>query len=810
MFKNYILIAIRNLQRHKSYSFINIFGLAIGMACCLLIFLYVQDEFSYDKYHTNSDNIYRLALEGYASNTSQKINTARSGSPWGPVLVKDYPGVLNAVRFKTPLSRWLITYEGKKFYEKGFYFADASVFEVFDFELIHGNPATALTAPNTVVISEAMAKKYFGNNDPVGKVISADLVYDFTITGIVKNTPRNSHIKFDFLGSFATLEGPANKQGAFIYGGNLSDMSNFALNIDVYTYLQLDENYTVSEFEAMMPGFLNKYLGDIIKNLGIKLQPYLQPLEEIHLRSNLDAEIAANSDISYVYIFSAISLFILLIACVNFMNLATARSANRAKEVGLRKVVGSDRKQIIIQFLGECIFLSFLSLVLAIGLLYLLLPIFNTIAMKELHLSFSFLFILGLTGLVLLVGVVAGSYPAFFLSAFRPATVLKGSLKAGASNSRLRQFLVVVQFTLSILFIIGTGIVYSQLEYIQDKRLGFDKEQVIVIPMVDPPTRFNYMAYKSELLQNSNVSFVSASNSVPGGLISINLIHPEGIPAGDNISIEQLIIEHDFIKTLGIEIVQGRDFSISFATDTMEAFIINETAVQQLGWSDSPLDKRIQMGNFKKGRVIGVVKDFHVRSLHQRIEPLLIHLAPSPDPFINLIIRINPENIASTLIFIEEKWHKVYPNHPFEYSFLDEDFDELYRSEIQRGKVFIAFSTLAILIACLGLLGLAAFTAEQRTKEIGIRRVMGASIGSIVGLLSLEFVKLILIANVIAWPLAFLVMRKWLDNFAYQTNIGIDTFILSGLISLVIALLTVSYQSLKAALANPVEALKYE
>lgn len=810
MLKNYILIAFRQLQRNKGYSFINIFGLAIGMACCLLILLYVQDEFSYDKYHANSENIYRLAVEGYASNTSQKINTARSGSPWGPILVDEIPGVLNAVRIKTPLSRWLITYEDKKFYEKGYYFADASIFDVFDFELIQGNPKTALTAPNTVVITEEMARKYFGNEDPIGKIISADLVYDFTITGIVKSPPKNSHFKYDFLASFATLESPANDEGVFIYGANLSDINIFAMNIDVYTYLQLDKNYPLAEFDVAMSGFLDKHLGQVIQNLGIELNPYLQPLEDIHLRSNLEAEIRANSDISYVYIFSAISLFILLIACINFMNLATARSANRAKEVGLRKVVGSDRKQIIQQFLGECIFLSILSLVLAIALLYLLLPVFNSLAMKELQINFSLSFLMGLVGIVFLVGFIAGSYPAFFLSAFRPVTVLKGSLKAGASNSRLRQILVVFQFTLSILFIIGTGIVYNQLDYIQNRRLGFDKEQVIVLPLVDPPARFNYMAYKTKLLQNPDVSYVSAANSVPGGLIGIGLIHPEGIPAGENISIEQVFIEHDFIKTLGIEIVQGRDFSLSFPTDTMEAFIINEKAVNQLGWTDSPIGKRIQMGNFKDGRVIGVVKNFHVRSLHQRIEPLLLHLAPNPDPFVNLLIRMNPENIPSTLDFVEEKWHQVYPNHPFEYSFLDEDFDNLYRSEMQRGKVFIAFSSLAIFIACLGLLGLAAFTAEQRTKEIGIRRVLGASIGGIVSLLSLEFVKLILISNIIAWPVAFLIMRKWLNSFAYQTSIGIETFILSGLIAFVIALLTVSYQSFKSALAKPVDALKYE
>ncbi|MEE9168702.1 MAG: ABC transporter permease, partial [bacterium] len=421
MFKNYIMIAIRNLRRQKGYSFINILGLAIGMACCLLILLYVQDEFGYDKFHEKSDRIYRLVMEGQVSANERTLNSARSPSPWAPVLAADYPGVVNYVRFKTPLSRWLITYEDERIYEKGFYFADATVFDVFDFELVRGNPAEVLVAPNTVVISEETARKYFGNEDPVGKIITADLVFEFKITGVMKKVPRSSHMTFDFLASFATLTGAANSEGNFIYGGDLSNFQFFGLNPQVYTYLLLDDGFSAEEFELLLPQFIDKYLGEQIRQSGIQLDPYLQPLTAVHLHSNLDAEVAPNSDISYVYIFSAISFFILIIACINFMNLATARSANRALEVGLRKVVGSDRFQLVKQFLGESVFLAFLALLLAIIFVYFLLPPFNVLSGKELVFAFDNTWIFpALIGIVLFVGIVAGSYPAFFLSSFKP------------------------------------------------------------------------------------------------------------------------------------------------------------------------------------------------------------------------------------------------------------------------------------------------------------------------------------------------------------------------------------------------------
>ncbi|MFQ5627429.1 MAG: ABC transporter permease [bacterium] len=811
MYKNFIKIAMRNLRKQPGYSFINISGLAIGMTCCLLILLYVRDEFSYDLFHENSRQIYRLVLEGKASGSENPINTVRTPAPWAPVLANDYPGILNYVRFKTPLSRWLISYQNKRFYEKGFYFADASVFEVFGFELIRGNPKTVLQTANSVVITKAMARKYFGENDPLGKILTADNAYEFKVTGIMEEVPRNSHIDFDFLASFVTLTVPANEQGNFIYGGDVSNMQFFGLNPDIYTYLLLQENYTPAEFEKVMPEFLDRYFGTQLRQIGIVMQPYLQPLSSIHLHSNLDAELSPNSDIAYIYIFGAIALFILLIACINFMNLATARSANRAREVGMRKVVGSNRQQLIIQFMGESLFLSLLALLLAALLVPIVLPFFNALSGKELTLRLADIRLIpAVFAIALLVGIIAGSYPAFFLSAFRPITVLRGTLKAGSVNTRLRRILVILQFAISIIFIIGTAIVYKQLNYVQNKRLGFQKEQVVVTPLIDTPSRMAYLAYKNVILQNPNVLAASASASVPGGLVGVALIHPQGIPANENVTMEQLFVDHDFIETLDIEILKGRNFSFAFPTDTMEAFIINETAARQFSWQDSAIGKRIEMVGFKRGRVIGVAKDFHVKSLHQKIEPLVLHLAPTADVFLHVSVRIGPEDIPATLTFLESKWREMNPNYPFEYSFLDEDFDSLYRAEELRGKVFVSFSIFALVTACLGLFGLAAFMAEQRTKEIGIRRVLGASVPGLIALLSKEFIILVILSNIIAWPVALIFMNNWLQDFAYQTEIGLLVFFLAGGIALVIAGLTVSFQAIKAALANPVEALQYE
>jgi putative ABC transport system permease protein len=813
MFKNYLKITLRNLRKHKVYSFINIMGLAIGITCCLLTLLYVQDELSYDRFHQRSVRIFRLVTYGRARGEARELSTAQSPSPWGPVLAQDNTGVENCVRFKTPLSRWLISIPEteKRFYEKRFYFADATVFEVFDYVLLRGDTHEALKHPNTVVLTESVAKKYFADEDPMGKVLTADNNFEFTVTGVMRDVPPNSHLRFDFLASFATLTVPGNARGDFLYGGNLDDMTNFGFYPQIYTYLLFRPDYTSAQFEQTMPAFLQKYLGSQLQRLGLEISPKLQALPSIHLHSHLDAEVAANGDINTVYIFLAISVFILLIACINFMNLATARSANRAKEVGLRKVVGSDRGALIKQFLGESTFLALLAALIALLFLYLVLPWFNEIAGKQLSVQWgNGFFLITLFAVVLIVGLVAGSYPAFFLSAFQPAIVLKGKLKLGAASANLRRVLVVAQFAASIIFIIGTVVVYRQLQYVQSQNLGFDKEHVLVIPVVDPPARYQFPSFKNAIQQNPGILSVSASSAVPSGLIGISLLHPEGIPENENVSMETMLVEHDFIPTLGIAIAAGRNFSRDYSTDSTDAFIINEAAAARLGWKNDAVGKTFDWTGQRRGRIIGVVKDFHTKSLHEKIEPLAIHIAYSMDPFINFVVRLSPQNIPEKLAFLEEKWHQVYPLHPFEYSFLDEDFDNLYRAEQLRGKIFSAFAGLAIFIACLGLFGLAAFSAEQRTKEIGIRKILGAAATQIVFLLAKEFVVLVLIANLVAWPIAYWAMHNWLQDFAYRTSLRWDIFMFGGITALLISLLTVSFQAIKAAVANPVEALRYE
>ncbi len=806
MFQNYIKTAFRNLKRYKGYSSINLLGLAIGIACCILILLYVQDEFSYDRYALEYEDIYRIVLSVQTPERGE-MNVARTPPPWGPSLAEDYPEVESFVRFKTPMVSWLVSNEAvdKRFHEKGFYFADHTVFEFFNLPMLSGDPQTALVEPRTVVLTETVAQKYFGDEDPMGRILRLDNTYDFQITGVIEDVPRHSHFDFDILASISTL-------GVIpIYGGDVYLTWRSGLVPDLYTYIRLRKGSAPQELEDKMPEFLSRYMGEVLNRINVQFNPRLQPLSRIHLHSNLEAEIRANSDIRYIYIFSAIAVFVLVIACINFMNLSTARSASRAQEVGMRKVIGAQKRQLILQFLGESLLMAFLALLLAVVLVMVFLSFFNSLSGKQLSLSLGNpLAVLGFVGVTLLVGLLSGSYPAFFLSSFEPVAVFRGSLKSGRSNARLRKFLVVFQFALSIIFIIGTGVVFRQLHYVQNKVLGFDKEQVVVLPMGDPLARQVYLTFKDRVLQSPHVLALSGTNSVPGGLINIMLLLPEGAEAGNEVTMEAFFVDHDFVKTMGLELAAGREFSLEYSTDAAEAFILNETAVRQLGWEGQPLDKRITIQGFRRGRVIGVVKDFHSKSLHQRIEPLVIQIAPDPDAFLQLVTRIAPGNIERALDDIREAWEQVYPNDPFVYSFLDEDFDSLYRSERLRGRIFLTFSALAVLIACLGLLGLASFTAEQKTKEIGIRKVLGASEVSIVRLLSMEFIRLVLLAGLIAWPLAYLVMHNWLGNFAYRIKMPLVIFLLAGVLAVIIALATVSIQAVRASLADPVDSLRTE
>ncbi|MCH8020984.1 ABC transporter permease [candidate division KSB1 bacterium] len=795
MFKNYLKISFRNLWRAKGYSAINLAGLATGMACFILILLWVQDELSYDKFHENTNRLFRVVRLD-RDDPSQGV--CQAGAPWGPALYNDFPEVENFVRFRGH-GRTLMSRGDKGFYESEGLYADSTIFEVFTFPLLKGNPKTALTRPNTMVINERMAEKYFGSEDPVGQSLVFNNQDEFEITGIMQNIPANSHIKFDYLIPF------------FMY--QRWDTSEWGVN-NFYTYLLLAEG-TATQLEAKIPEFLERHAGERTAAASINK---LQPITDIHLHSNLLRELEANGDIANVYIFSAIAIFILLIACINFMNLATARSANRAKEVGIRKVVGSQRLQLIKQFLGESIFLSIIGILLAVGLVELLIPNFNELSGKQLSLDFgnNVFLLTGLLFMALIVGFISGAYPAFFLSSFKPIAAIKGDVGSGKSSSILRKGLVILQFAISITLIVGTAVVYRQLNYMSSKKLGFDREQVLVIRMDNSEIKSKQELFRNELLRNPAISGVSATSNLLGGGDWGMPFSYEGSGDENRFSARVLVVDPNFVETLGMQIVDGRNFSNEFTTDISAAYILNESAVKQIGF-DNPVGKyfgrpteRNEQGewDYEKGSVVGVIKDFHFRSFHEEIQPMVLFMIP--EWFSYLSVRIRPENISTTIDFVEKKWHEFDPNRPFDYFFLDEIFDQMYRAEQRFGNTFVAFSVIAVVIACLGLFGLASFMAERRTKEIGIRKVLGASIINIVSQLSKDFTKWVIFANLIAWPVAFFVMNKWLQNFAYQVGMSLDTFLLAGVLALLIALLTVSFHAIKAAISNPVDALRHE
>ncbi|MGB6866444.1 MAG: FtsX-like permease family protein, partial [Candidatus Aminicenantaceae bacterium] len=679
--------------------------------------------------------------------------------------------------------------------------------EVFNVEMVVGNPETALDAPYSMVITEEMAEKYFGEEDPMGKIIVGDNWMNFNITGIMRKHPPSTHMDYDFLVNFETLNRaiePVNKQ--LLYG----DLSRNWQNFRIYTYLLLDANADPEAVKAKMQTLLEDRLGKMLRTAGVELNPYLQKLTDIHLKSNLEGELGPTGDESYIYIFSAVAIFILLIACINFMNLSTARSENRAKEVGIRKVIGADRVQLIKQFLGESItFAFFASIIAGIAVVFLLIP-FNTIAEKNISASslINVQTILLLIGLVIIIGFLSGSYPAFLLSAFRPAEVLSGKRHKGASGGLLRKVLVVVQFAISVFLIIGLSVIYSQMGYIKNRSLGYDKENIMAIPLSDPAPRSTYESYKTTLLSNSNITSVSAASTIPGGLFRIALLRPIGRPANENLTIQWMVVDYDFIETFGIELHEGRDFSREFTTDLNRALLLNEEAVKQFGF-DSGIDKRLSAGGPTDLPVIAVLKDFYFKSLHQNIEPFAMLLG-TEQAFNWVFIKTTDESMPRVMQFAEKEWRRINPGHPFEYTFVDINNDMMYQSEMKLSRLFSIFTGIAIYIACLGLFGLASFTVVQRTKEIGMRKVLGASIGGIVIILSKEYVKWIVLANVFAWPLAYYFMRRWLEGFAYRTNLNILAFFVSGMLALIIALLTVSVQTFKAATANPVDSLRYE
>ena len=785
MFKNYIKIALRNLQKHKMYSLLNIIGLAVGILCSLLISLWVLDELSYDRFHTHADRLYRVEFDQDYSGQLFHVNV--SPHPMAPALVEEIPEVEKATRVNR-MGEFLVKFTEKTFFEDSVLAVDPSFLEMFSYPLLQGDARTALADPFSIILTEDRARTYFGHGEAIGKTLNINNSMDFTVTGVMKNIPRTGYLQFDAVIPYELLR---------TQGVNLENWDNNT----TLTFALLRNNTEPDSVATKVHALMTKHdsSGDQIYSL--------RPLTQIHLHSYFGFG-GKRGNAQYITLFSVIAVFVLLIACINFMNLSTARSFKRAREVGMRKVVGAVKRQIVTQFYGESCIFTFLALILALICVNLALPAFNALTGKDI--SFAALTSgstpLAVLGILLTTGFIAGSYPALFLSSFHPVKVLKGTVSSGASGRVFRKILVVVQFSLSISLIIGTGIVYSQLNYMKEKSLGFETDHLLTVQMRGG-VKDSYGALKKELVKHPGVVEVSAGSTKPSSIYSNGGgADWEGKDPEWDVSVHFTSVDYDYIEAADIEMAGGRSYSQDFPSDSESAIVVNEE-LQRIMGTDSAVGKRFTFGG-RTNTIIGVVKDFHFLPLRKKIEPLALMLRPEFSRL--LLIRIQPENVATTLDNLEETWSRVVPGFPFDYEFINEDFEAMYRTEQRMGSVLKYFSFLAVFIACLGLFGLASFAAEQRTREIGIRKVLGASIPRIAYLLCREFTFLVLLANFVAWPVVYLAMRNWLGGFAYRTSIGWEIFFLAGFMAFVIALLTVSYQALKTALSNPVRALKYE
>lgn len=806
MLQSYFKIAWRNLLRNRAFSAINITGLALGLSSCMLISLYVLDELSFDKYNEKADQIVRVIFKGTMQ--GGKINESQVMPPTAQTLKADYPEVLEATRLRQAGAPTVIISDNQ-YTGNPMAFVDSNFFQVFTLPLLKGNKKTVLSEPNTLVLTQKMAKTYFGDQDPIGRTITfKGSETPFKITGIIEKVPDNSHFHFELFASMSSFE---------------DSKSSSWMTSEFFTYLVLQKGYNYKNLEAKLPQTVDKYIGpQLQKAMGVTMAEfrksgnmiglYLQPLTDIHLHSDFAYDLGQNGDIKYVYIFSAVALIMLIIACINFMNLSTAGASKRAREVGVRKVMGSQKKELIGQFLLESILLFSIALVFALLIGYAALPLFNTLSGKNLNLQFSniasFLPQLLLFGLI--IGVLAGSYPAFFLSSFKPISVLKGHVTTKKGGISLRSGLVVVQFFISITLIIGTTVVYKQLKYIQNKKLGYNKDQVLVIQDAWALGN-NLNSFKQELLRDPRVASISSSSYVPAGPSYNNnyMVYPDD----KNTQLFKTLrydVDANYIPTLGMEMASGRNFSKDFGNDST-GVILNETAAAMLGWQNDALGHTItntnNEGNKGTFRVIGVVKDFHFKSMHEKITPLVMVLGKDTG---TMIVKMQAKNVNELLATMKSQWNTFKPEVPFSYTFLDERFNNTYQAEQKTGQILGVFSGLTIFIACLGLFGLATFTAQQRTKEIGVRKVLGASVGSIVLLLSSEFLKLVGIGLVIASPAAWFIMTAWLQDFEYKITMEWSIFGIAGLLAGAVALLTISYQSIKTALIDPVKSIKME
>jgi putative ABC transport system permease protein len=786
MLQNYLKSAIRNIKRQKGYSLITLFGLTIGITCFILISLYVRYELSYDRFHKKVKNIYRVLVDTGNTYMGKSQVTVTPG-PLASAMLDEFPEVLSAT--KVTARRIVLQHEGNRFAENRVYYADPSFLEIFNFPLLAGNPDKALADPNSLLLSKNMAEKYFGQENPVGKTLIAGKK-KYQITGVLENIPGNSHFHFDFLASFSSLVELRGRERVYRWN-----------SWSYHTYVLLEEHADPISLENKLPAFLAKnYKEDARQTLR------LQPVEDVHLYTRANFELEPGTDIHNVYLLSAIGLFVLLIACFNYMNLSTARATTRAKEIGMRKVIGARRAQLMRQFLGESVLFSLIALFISVLLVRLLLPAFRTFIDRKLEASFLLdgTLIFTLIGLVLFIGFVSGSYPSLVLSSFQPTAVLKGTrARSSKSSSIFRNSLVICQFAISVALIFCTIVVYNQLLYMKNKDLGFIKDHVVIVPYQEK----GITALKNQFLQNAQILDVCSSDELPHSISSASYGEWDGYDPEDELVVYRNWVDTRFLGFYDIPIIQGRGFSEEYNDEEGHAYILNEAAVNVIGWKD-PIGKRFGFSEEEMGVVIGVVKDFHFAPLHIDIGPLA--LTPHSEKTEWLCIKINPHNIPDTLASIERTWKEHSLEREFSYTFLDDRLDRMYRTEKKLGKTFSIYTTIALFIACLGLFGLAVFSAERRTKEIGIRKVLGASGPQIFILLSKEFVRWVLLANIIAWPIAYFAMNKWLQSFAYRTQIGTVAFLLSSGAALLIAWFTVSFQSIRSACTNPAVSLRYE
>jgi putative ABC transport system permease protein len=805
MFKSYIKIAIRNLLRQKGYSFINIVGLAIGMAACMLILLFIQWELSFENMHQKSDRIYRVMIIDAALGT----HAQRAGITFpavAPDIKKNFPEVEDALRLSGG-PQVLFTYgDNSGIFADRVRSCDPNFFEFFDFQLLQGDPATALVEPYSVVLTKTLADQIFGDEDPIGKTLRTGRGYDVTVTGVIQDLPNNTHLEFDALSSISTLESRARE--------NQPEGSTDPIWLESYNIVNMPTYMLLRE--GVSPEGLDEKFTQMIrdKDAGENFSITVQPLLDVHLKSTdiIFDTIANKSDINNIYIFSIIAILILLIASVNYMNLSTARSAERAKEVGLRKVVGSMRSQLMMQFLGESLITTLISLVIAIHIAILVLPFLNNLSGASMSLNIPGNMVLDafILGMLAIVGALAGLYPAFVLANFRPVTVLKGTFHSGRKGTFLRKALVVFQFTLSIALICMTVVVQKQMHYIKNKDIGYNRHQVVIFDMANRQMTENLSLFRDDIAKHSAFVSAATSTNIPGRTFGRTGIAPEGASEDDIWIVSQMTISPETIPTLGMEIVEGRNFSRERSTDTSGVVLINQAAVRHIGW-DKPIGKKFFFGEEDSvgAEVVGVVKDYHFIEMRQNIEPVVMFPLGNNPGYV-LTARIQPGRIPEAIAYAEEKWQEAYPEYPFSYSFMDEEFDEMYRRDMNTSKVVNIFSGLAIFIACLGLFGLASHSTTQRIKEIGVRKVLGASVPLIIRLLVLDFIKWVVLANLFALPLAWYASSQWLQGFAYRVELNLVPFIVASLAALTIAIITVLSQSWRAALLNPAKALRYE